>query len=270
MSKLPIALLLSASIAVPVHAQYAAVEGDLVSEPAGVVAGSQPDHSAGDWEKRIILFPDEIDDKAGSPSFVFQLPGEFLVGSWSNMNWQYDMYFGGQHSFKKIVIDLDVVRGRWAGRVNDDPTNYGRDYYCVFWLNNGRSWDNMLGYLNFLYPGTQLESQVNWGGYWSPPRYGLKLVTSCPTNEGQQYHIQWVLDAENDYQYFKMTSGGQTICETAGGGNFPTVVTSYAPIQFGSQYSPVGPEGATIGWRFSNFKAQFLGDQPVGRRPRRR
>ena len=48
MQKLPIALLLAASIALPVHAQYAAVDGDLVSEPAGVVSGSQPDRSAGD------------------------------------------------------------------------------------------------------------------------------------------------------------------------------------------------------------------------------
>jgi len=211
--------------------------------------------------------------EARGTSAVFTLPGEFLVGSRNNMNWQYDMFFGEERSFKKIVVDVDFYHGGWAGRVNNDPINYGGDYYCVFWLNAGSQWTNAIAYLNFIFPRGQLENQSNIGGYWYPPggSYGLRLKTGCSVGQGGNYKVHYEYNAEAGNQSFTLTENGQQICGTSGfAGESPRISSSYMFIQFGSQYSPEGPEGATFGWRFSNFKIQFIGDNPIGRRPRRR
>lgn len=216
----------------------------------------------------------EIDSNpAQGQSAQFLIPGEFLVGSRNNMNWQYDMYIGETRSFRKIIVDVDMVMGNFGGRVNNDQTNYGTDYYCVFWLNAGSQWGNAIAYLNFLHPRGQLENQSNIGGYWNPPNYGLRLSTGCRPNTGSNYHIHYEYDAENAVQGFTVTEGGQTRCAAVGfAGESPRITHSYFFIQFGSQYAPDGPEGYTQGWRFSNARMQFIGDNPIptGRRPRRR
>lgn len=211
--------------------------------------------------------------EARGTSAVFTLPGTFLVAGWNNMNWQYDMFFGEERAYKKIIVDVDFYHGGWAGRVNDDPINYGGDYYCVFWLNAGRQWTGAIAYLNFIFPRGVLENQSNIGGYWAPDfgSLGLRLATGCSVGQGGNYHVNYVYDAENAVQYFTLSEGGQERCVAAGfAGESPRVTANNMFIQFGSQYSPEGPEGATIGWRFSNFKIQFIGDNPIGRRPRRR
>jgi hypothetical protein len=210
---------------------------------------------------------------AQGQSAQFLIPGEFLVGSRNNMNWQYDMFIGETRSFRKIIVDVDFVMGTFGGRVNNDQTNYGRDYYCVFWLNAGSQWTNAIAYLNYLFPGSQLENQSNIGGYWDPPNYGLRLSTGCRPEDGHSYHVHYEYDAENSVQGFTVTEGGQTRCAAVGfAGESPRITHSYFFIQFGSQYAPEGPEGYTQGWRFSNARMQFIGDNPIptGRRPRRR
>lgn len=210
--------------------------------------------------------------EARGTSAVFTIPGEFLVGSYNNMNWQFDMFMGEERSFKKIIVDVDVYHNGYPGRVNNDTTNYGTDYYCVFWLNVGRNWDGVIAYLNFLTRGG-IENQSNLGGYWNPPTgdFGLRLFTGCPAGQGNWYHVRFEYDAENAAQYFSVSRGGQEICAAAGfAGESPRVVGNYFFIQFGSQYADEGPEGATIGWRFANARMQFIGDNPIGRRPRRR
>ena len=211
---------------------------------------------------------------ARGTSAVFTIPGEFLVGSFNNMNWQYDMFMGEERSFKKIIVDVDIYHNGYPRRVNDDPTNYGTDYYCVFWLNAGSQWDGVIAYLNFLSRGG-IENQSNLGGYWDPPSgsFGLRLFTGCSAGQGGFYHIRFEYDAEHAVQYYTVSENGQEICGAAGfAGESPTVTASYFFIQFGSQYADEGPEGATLGWRFSNAKMQFIGDDPIptGRRPRRR
>ncbi len=191
------------------------------------------------------------------------------------MNFQYDMFIGEQRSFRKIIVDVDLGFGNWGGRVNNDQNNYGTDYYCVFWLNAGSQWPGVIAYLNFLHPRGQLENQSNLGGYWNPDTgdYGLRLSTSCRPVEGHNYHVHFEYDSENAVQYFTVTEGGQEICGTAGfAGESPRVTHNYFFIQFGSQYADEGPEGYTQGWRFSNARIQFVGDDPIptGRRPRRR
>lgn len=245
-----------------------------------VDAGFEVRETAGELEPIEVDGMEAVTDTLDSEpspavgtSAVFNLPGEFLVGSRNNMNWQYDMFIGETRSFRKIIVDVDFVMGNFGGRVNNDQTNYGTDYYCVFWLNAGSQWGNAIAYLNFLHPRGQLENQSNIGGYWNPPNYGLRLSTGCRPNTGSSYHVHYEYDAENSVQYFTVTEGGQQRCAAAGfAGESPRITHSYFFIQFGSQYAPDGPEGYTQGWRFSNAKMQFIGDDPIptGRRPRRR
>jgi hypothetical protein len=215
-----------------------------------------------------------IEAPTANPSAVWALPGEFLVSTWNNMNWQYNMHFGAQRTFKKIIFDTDFYVGQWAGRTNDDTTYYGgRDYYCLLWLQSGSSWDNTYAYMNFLYPGSYAELQSNIGGYWNPQygEYGLKIGTGCGgVQSGNTYHYHYEYDAQNGIQFFTVTRNGQTVCSKAGDTGVRSIDTSYMFLQIGSQYAPEGPEGATIGWRFSNMKIQFIGDELPGRRPRRR
>lgn len=217
----------------------------------------------------------EANPAAANPSAVFTIPGEFLISSWNNMNWQTNFHMGAERTFKKIVFDVDFYVGQFAGRVNDDPTDYGgRDYYCLLWLNSGQSWDNMYGYFNFLWPGSVYgEMQSNVGGYWNPDygEYGLKIGSGCGgVGTGGSYHFHWEYDAQNGVQWWEVTSGGGRVCGAVGDTGVRSIETSYMFLQLGSQYSPEGPEGATIGWRFADLRVQFIGDTPIGRRPRRR
>lgn len=242
----------------PAQEQGDVIEGDFT--PAGEAS---------------VLAVEENATAAANPSFVYTKDGEFLVGTYNNMNYHLEFFGGqGERSFKKLILDVDFHVGRFAGPVNDDPTDYGRLYYCLFWVQSGSAWDDAYGYFNFLDPGSYAELQSNTGGYWQPDigQYGLKIGTGCGgVGEGGDYHAHWEYDAQNGVQWFRITTlGGSTVCEAAGDTGVRSIDTSRMFIELGSQYAPEGPEGATIGWRFSNLKIQLIGDTPTGRRPRRR
>ncbi|NJL28469.1 MAG: hypothetical protein HC897_11565, partial [Thermoanaerobaculia bacterium] len=72
---------------------------------------------------------------------VFELPGNFLTCNRCG-NWQYDMPIpGGRKNFSKVVVDFDVFIAGWD---NNRPNGF----HCIFWLNNGPNWPDMMGYLN--------------------------------------------------------------------------------------------------------------------------
>lgn len=205
---------------------------------------------------------------------TFQLPGEYLVTGYSNANWRYTMSFGEQRTFRKIVIDFDLVMGRRGPGTDETGYNWGNLYYSVFWLNNGSSWNNMIAYPN-LRSSDHLWNETNAGGYWNPNygEYGLQVQSRCQLNEGGLYHFYFIYDTVDRYLEFIVTQGGSTVCTLGSENGIDQIDTTWMFIEFGTSYSPEGPEGWTLGWRYSNFKIQFLGDEPIppaGRIPRRR
>lgn len=209
-----------------------------------------------------------VSEKAGG--VTFQLDGEFLVSGWNNANWRYTMNFGEPLIFRRIFIDLDFMRGQ-LGPGTDENQYWYPLYYAIFWLNNGRHWDDMIAYPNYLSNG-RLWNETNAGGYWNPDwgEYGLQVNTHCPLEEGHWYHLKFIYDTVDHYLEFVLTENGQHVCTLGSDAGIDQIDTNWMFIEFGTSYSPEGPEGWTLGWRFANFKIQYLGDEPPGRRPRRR
>lgn len=210
---------------------------------------------------------------SASGGVVFQLPGEYLVSGYSNNNWRYTMRFDGEQTFRKIVIDFDFVMGR-RGPGTDENYDWGNLYYSIFWLNNGSSWDNMIAYPN-LRSSDHLWNETNAGGYWNPDygEYGLQEQVPCHLSEGGQYHIYFIYDTVDRYLEMKISQGSSVVCNLGSENGIDQIDTTWMFIEFGTSYAAEGPEGWTLGWRYSNFKIQFLGSEPIppaGRLPRRR
>ena len=189
----------------------------------------------------------------GSPnSIFFRLPGEYLVSSKYNTNWQYDMRFGTTRTFKKIKIDFDVFVKGWdtRGPITCDGKTWKRTYHCLFWLNNGSKWSNMLGYMNLISNKGQTRMEIN------SPIYVRNNKSPMPSS-GSTYHVHYEFDGASKTLWYKITKNGNTVVQNSWGHGKSSYSTSYMRIQFGTQTS-CGPEAATYGWKFSNFVAEYV------------
>jgi len=179
-----------------------------------------------------------------STATVFTLPGQFLNCSPNNTNWRFNMPFGGSRQFKKVILDFDVRTAGW-----DSHNSNG--YHCVFWLNNGNSWSDMMGYLNALGTRNLMRLEVNAG-------------TDIRQNKGpgmqtnSTYHVNYVFDTNAKQVSYKVTTGGGTRVQASYSNNLNKINTSSMFIEFGTQLAPEGPEATTYNWKFSNFQAQFV------------
>lgn len=193
-----------------------------------------------------------IDEVGGEPlpegSEVFELQGEFLTCRGCT-NWQYDMPFGGQRTFSKIVLDFDVFINEW------DPSRTS-GFHCLFWLNNGNQWQDMLGYLNSKGTQGRVTFQVN-GPLGSP--IGVEARATPGFQKGQKYQIHYEYDTVEKVVWFeaRTTSGELWVSKTI---QLPPstgpVNTKYMFIQFGHQEGHV--ESETPRWRWSDFRAVFI------------
>lgn len=180
---------------------------------------------------------------------VFELPGTFLTCRRCG-NWQYDMPFASQRQFSKVIVDFDVFISAW------DP-NKPNGFHCLFWLNNGTQWQNMMGYMNSR--GTQNRMVFQSNGPLGNP-IGVERYASPGLSTGQSYHVHYEYDTVSKAVWYEVrTSSGVFLV----GDLFPLpenvgpLSTNYTFIQFGSQ--PGGPaESLTEGWSWSNFRAQFI------------
>ena len=261
--------LLLVGLSAPLAAQEVATHTDvLVSErPAEIAFEGISSQASSPGVVQEVQIAGEA-DKSGA--VTFSLPGEFLVSGWENPNWRYVMSFGEVRTFRKLIIDLDFMRGQLGPGC--DPCNcWSPLYYQIFWLNNGTNWDDMIAYPNYLSNG-RLWNETNAGGFWQPQigQYGLQAATPCQLQQNGWYHLRFVYDTTNFTSTFEITQNGQAVCTLNTGAGISQLDTRVMLIYFGTGYSPEGPEAWTLGWRFANFRAQVLGDEPPGRRPRRR
>lgn len=191
-------------------------------------------------------FQSVVERAATEASTIFQLPGQFLECTKYNTNWQYNMNFPAVLTFKKVIVDFDMYVKNW------DPAKPGGTH-CIFWLNQGRSWSNMMGYLNSLGQKNFTRLKVNYGGVDTP-------VNNSPgVKQLSNYHVNFLYDGPNKKASYKiLNSSGSLLVSGTRPRTTGSFSTSYHRIQFGTQVAPEGPEAKTYGWKFSNFRAEYI------------
>lgn len=180
---------------------------------------------------------------------VFELPGTFLDCRGCG-NWQYDMPLGETRFFRRVILDFDLYVDQW------DPS-LPNGFHCIFWLNNGTRWQDMMGYLNSR--GTQNRTVFQSNGPLGNP-IGVERYASPGVLQGGNYKVHYEYDTIEKIVWYRITdSDGNT--RVADVIQLPSNVgplrTNYTFIQFGSQPNGV-VESLTERWRWSNFKAQFI------------
>lgn len=179
---------------------------------------------------------------------VFELDGTFLVCRGCS-NWQFDMPFGGAKQFSKIVLDFEVFVASWdPGRQNG--------FHCLFWLNNGPKWPDMIAYLNS--KGTQGRMTFQTNRDLGSP-IGIEVQSTPGLQLGGTYKIHFEYDTAQRITWFEARelSGELRVTDVIQLANKNPVSTSKMFIQFGTQFGH-GPESATPNWRFSDFSIQFI------------
>lgn len=184
-----------------------------------------------------------------SNDVVFELPGTFLDCQGCG-NWQYDMPLGETRLFRRVVLDFDLYVDGW------DP-NRPSGFHCLFWLNNGTRWQDMMGYLNSR--GTQNRTVFQSNGPLGNP-IGVEKYASPGVQAGGNYSVHYEYDTIEKIVWYRITNpdGSTRVSDVI---PLPDSVgplsTNYTFIQFGSQ--PNGAvESRTERWRWSNFRIQFI------------
>ncbi len=181
-------------------------------------------------------------DPADPNAVVFELPGNFLTCN-SCGNWQFDMPFGSTRRFRKIVLDFDVFVKQW-------DSNRTNGFHCVFWLNNGSSWSNMMGYLNSKGTQGKMTFQVNYGvGHETTQYPGMQTGTT--------YHVHYEYDMVGGEVWYQVKNGSSVRVSGSHNTSANDVSSSKMFIQFGTQIAE-GPEARTQGWKWYDFRAQFI------------
>jgi hypothetical protein len=178
-------------------------------------------------------------------STIFTLPGTYLNCTKFNHNWRYNMRFGEAKTFRKAIMDFDVYVASW-----DKQKPSGT--HCLFWLNMGSSWSNMFGYLNSTGTKGGTRFGVNYGGgdFRDGKSGGVRI--------GRNYHVSYAYDGPEKEVWFKVTSNGSTTVQGSYNRTSSQFNSSTFFIEFGSQTAPEGPEAKTYGWKFSNFRGEFV------------
>ena len=211
------------------------IAGSTLTEPTGPAPGPGPD-------------PDP--DPPPGNATVFTRNGEIVRYPTNNNglhNYRVSMPFGGSRTFRKVVVDFDFHVGNW------DPRN-SSGFHCVFWLNNGSSWNNMFGYVNLRGTRGLTVFQVNaTGGGWQ------ETNQNGSPQPGGNYHMHYEYDLDEDTVFYRIThAGGGTVTTKAYSLRGATFSTSSFFIEFGYQHAAEGPEAYTPGWTFSDLQASFI------------
>ncbi|MEO8197099.1 MAG: hypothetical protein ABI689_10280, partial [Thermoanaerobaculia bacterium] len=214
-------------------------------EPSATIGGST-------LTKPIVSSPDPDPDPNPPPgnATVFTRNGEIVRYPTNNNglhNYRVNMPFGGSRNFRKVVVDFDFHVGGW------DRSN-GSGFHCVFWLNNGSSWNNMFGYVNLRGSRGLTVFQVNaTGGGWQETNQN-----GSPT-PGNDYHMHYEYDLNEHTVFYRIThAGGGTVSTKSYTLRGNTFSTSSFFIEFGYQHASEGPEAYTPGWTFSDLTAAFI------------
>lgn len=188
-------------------------------------------------------------EPAPDGTVVFELPGNFLTCRGCG-NWQYDMPLPERRNFSKVVVDFDLFVAGW------DASRPG-GFHCIFWLNNGPHWQQMMGYMNSRGTGNRNVFQVN-GPLGNP--IGVEKYASPGVQVGQNYSVHYEYDTVEKVVWYQVRNAAGDV-HVSDFINLPAssgpVSTNYTFIQFGSQ--PGGAvESLTENWSWSNFRAQFI------------
>ena len=213
------------------------IGGSTLVEPVGTTPDPGPD-------------PGPDPNPPPGDSVVFTRNGEIVRYPTNNnglSNFRVNMPFSGNREFRKVTVDFDFHIGTW------DRTNT-TGFHCIFWLNNGSSWNNMFGYVNTRGSRNMTVFQVNaTGAGW------MEQASGGSPQPGGNYHMRYEYDLDEDTVFYRITGGGgNTVVTRAYNIRGTTFSTARFFIEFGYQHASEGPEAYTPGWTFSNLRAVFI------------
>ena len=214
----------------------ATIGGSTLVEPVATNPDPDPD-------------PDPDPNPPPGNATVFTRNGEIVRYPTNNNgvhNYRVNMPFGGNRTFRKVVVDFDFHVGGW-------DRNNSSGFHCVMWLNNGQSWANLFGYVNLRGTRNLTVFQVNaTGGGWQ------ETNQNGSPHPGGDYHMHYEYDLNEDTVFYRITgAGGGTVSTKAYSLRGTTFSTNSFFIEFGYQQAE-GPEAYTPGWTFSNLQASFI------------
>lgn len=195
-----------------------------------------------------------IDGVGGGPdpepnAVVFEQNGNFFTCN-RCQNFQLNMPIpGGRRDFAKVIVDFEVF-------VAGFDTNRPSGFHCLFWLNNGTQWPDMMGYLNSR--GTRNTTVFQSNGPLGAP-IGMERTKSPGVLGGETYKVHYEYDTIEKVVFYEVRrlNGELRVADSfALPNNVRPLSTSFAFIQFGTQEGEV--ESRTERWRWSNFRAQFI------------
>jgi hypothetical protein len=224
------------------------------NDQTGEVEFIQPSRSAGGSSlvEPVGTEPDPDPDPNPPPgnAVVFTRNGEIVRYPSTNNgvhNYRVNLPFSSNREFTKIDMDFDFHIGSW-------DRNNSNGFHCIFWLNNGASWNNMFGYVNTRGTQSRTVFQVNaTGGGWQ------ETNTGGSPQPGGNYHMHYEYDLDEDTVFFRITNaGGGTVVTKAYNIRGTTFSTNRFFVEFGYQHAEEGPEAYTPGWTFSNLNIAFI------------
>lgn len=181
--------------------------------------------------------------EATTGSYVFTIPGTFLVPAAGKWSYRYYMYFPTVLTFKKVVSELDVFIKQW------DPVKPG-GIHMIMWMQR-EGWATMMKYMNAMKKGV---TKYRWN--YDPPNNSGQ--TSPGMKVGNTYHVRAVWDGLLHKNSWIATKNGLPYAQSFGILGVSSFNTKRVFVEFAhSRNTNDGPESRSPGWQYSNYRAEF-------------
>ncbi len=186
-------------------------------------------------------------------SVIYTIPGLFHTATAQKPKEQRSINLERDLSLRRMVIEMDFIPGPW----NRDkvPGNHG-----LIWLYRERFRGNTIANVNaFSPPKMTLKAAQNIN---LPPLASTQNEGGIPWEEGRRYHVKYTYDAEHDQVLVVLSSGTTTLKSFSYPATAPNHVLDVPArgltVDFGHYANQEGPEVASFGWRFFDFRIEMV------------
>jgi hypothetical protein len=184
-------------------------------------------------------------------SVLFQQNGTFHVAAVGNPKKIFSIPVSGELRLKRLIVDLDFTPGPWNRE--KIPGNH-----AIAWVYRGKFRSNSVCNVNAFGPNkftVKMNQNVDMpAGATTSNEAGLSL------EQGRQYHMHYVYDAETETVKTEISSGGTLLKSFTMDGTAEnhvlTVPASGLIAEFGHYPGQEGPEIPSYGWAYANLKIE--------------
>ncbi|MEA2604333.1 MAG: hypothetical protein QOF89_5325 [Acidobacteriota bacterium] len=156
-------------------------------------------------------------------------------------------------NLSRMVIDWDVTPGAWS-------TKNSAGVHALLWMHRGRFRSNTVANVNFLGPGAnRFRNNQNLD---LPALSNTNGGTSMTLEKGSTYHFRYVYNAIAQTVEVTASLNGRVLRTLRMGGTASkhtiTIPATGLVTEFGHYSFQLGPEVATLGWRYSNLRVEMI------------